>query len=254
MALDEHKEFTVESSSLKEIRSFAREVLAKDPIFENSKDDVVLALAEAAQNIVKHAYNGQPTGDKMRVEIKLDTNEIVKAKSVIFTCPYPQLKKIAREYLKKKFLKLKIFMEPNITTMIAFKNQKEIPISSIKFNDEVLSWAANENSKKRFKSSNSLWTLQSSIKWAKKTINIYKKNKKVENILISKFLNFTGYKKNKIIFKRTHGWKYSYNFHGSPYKSYWNKKLRIGVCADWLIGPKVESAWLSACDLAKKIK
>ena len=138
--------------------------------------------------------------------------------------------------------------------MIAFKNQKEVPVSSIKFNDEVLSWAANENSKKRFNSSNSLWTLQSSVKWAKKTINIYKKNKKVENLLISKFLNFTGYKKNKIIFKKTHGWKYSYNFHGSPYKSYWNKKLRIGVCADWLIGPKVESAWLSANDLAKKIK
>mgnify|MGYP001200118224 CR=1 FL=1 len=77
MALDEHKEFTVESSSLKEIRSFAREVLAKDPIFENSKDDVVLALAEAAQNIVKHAYNGQPTGDKMRVEIKFDTKQLI---------------------------------------------------------------------------------------------------------------------------------------------------------------------------------
>ena len=77
MALDEHKEFSVESSSLKEIRSFAREVLAKDPIFENSKDDVVLALAEAAQNIVKHAYNGQPTGDKMRVEIKFDTKQLI---------------------------------------------------------------------------------------------------------------------------------------------------------------------------------
>ena len=77
MALDEHKEFTVESSSLKEIRSFAREVLAKDPIFENSKDDVVLALAEAAQNIVKHAYDGQPTGDKMRVEIKFDTKQLI---------------------------------------------------------------------------------------------------------------------------------------------------------------------------------
>ena len=187
-------------------------------------------------------------------EIKLESKEIIKARSVIFTCPFPQLKKIAGKYLEKKFLRLKIIMEPNITTMIAFKNQKEVPISSIKFNDEVLTWAANENSKKRFKTSNSLWTLQSSVKWAKKTINIYKKNKKVENMLISKFLNFTGYKKNKIIFKKTHGWKYSYNFHGSPYKSYWNKKLRIGVCADWLIGPKVESAWLSAIDLAKKIK
>ena len=81
-----------------------------------------------------------------------------------------------------------------------------------------------------------------------------KKNKKAENTLISRFLNFTGYKKNKIIFKKTHGWKYSYNFKGSPFKSYWNKKLRLGLCADWFIGPKVENAWLSANDLAKKIK
>ncbi len=187
-------------------------------------------------------------------EVKLDTKKVIKSKSVIFTCPFPQLKKIARKYLKKKFIKLKINMEPNITTMIALKNQKDVPVSSIKFNDDILAWAANENSKKRFVSSNSLWTLQSSVNWAKKSINIYKKDKKVENTLISKFLNFTGYKKNKILFKKTHGWKYSYNFHGSPYKSYWDKKLRIGVCADWLIGSKVESAWLSANNLAKKIK
>ena len=48
-------------------------------------------------------------------------------------------------------------MQPNITVkfmMIAFKNQKNLPISSIKFNDNILAWAANENSKKRFKSNN----------------------------------------------------------------------------------------------------
>ena len=77
MALSEHKEFPVDSSSLKEIRSFAREVLAKDPMFQNSMDDVVLALAEAAQNIVKHAYSGQPTGDKMKVKIKFDNNQLI---------------------------------------------------------------------------------------------------------------------------------------------------------------------------------
>ena len=77
MALDEHKEFSVESSSLKEIRNFAREVLAKDPVFKSSMDDVVLALAEAAQNIVKHAYNGQPTGDIMKVEIKFDNKQLI---------------------------------------------------------------------------------------------------------------------------------------------------------------------------------
>ncbi len=77
MTLREHKDFSVESSSLKEIRNFAREVLTKDPIFENSKDDVVLALAEAAQNIVKHAYNGQPTGDKMRLEISFNEKQLI---------------------------------------------------------------------------------------------------------------------------------------------------------------------------------
>ena len=77
MTLREHRDFSVESSSLKEIRNFAREVLAKDPIFENSKDDVVLALAEAAQNIVKHAYNGQPTVDKMRVEISFNEKQLI---------------------------------------------------------------------------------------------------------------------------------------------------------------------------------
>ena len=77
MTIDEHKEFTVESSSLKEIRSFAREVLSKDPIFQNSTDDVVLALAEAAQNIVKHAYSGQPTGDTMKVDIKFNGKQLI---------------------------------------------------------------------------------------------------------------------------------------------------------------------------------
>ena len=77
MTFEEHKEFPVESSSLKEVRSFAREVLAKDPMFKSTSDDVVLALAEAAQNIVKHAYNGQPTGDTMRVELSFKDNQLV---------------------------------------------------------------------------------------------------------------------------------------------------------------------------------
>ena len=76
MTLEEHKEFPVDSASLKEIRNFAREVLAKDEMFSSTKDDVVLAIAEAAQNIVKHAYSGQPTGDTMRVEITFNENTL----------------------------------------------------------------------------------------------------------------------------------------------------------------------------------
>ena len=72
--------------------------------------------------------------------------------------------------------------------------------------------------------------------------------------LISRFTNLTGFEKNKIIFKKIHGWKYSYNYEKTSYLSYWNEKYKLGVCGDWFNGPKVEDAWLSANDLAKKIR
>ena len=76
MTFSESKEFSVHSTSLKEIRNFAREVLSKDDIFKSTSDDVVLALAEAAQNIVKHAYSGQETSDNLRVEISFENNQL----------------------------------------------------------------------------------------------------------------------------------------------------------------------------------
>ena len=76
MTFSESKEFSVHSSSLKEIRSFEREALAKHDIFKSSSDDVVLALAEAAQNIVKHAYSGQETSDNLLVKISYENNQL----------------------------------------------------------------------------------------------------------------------------------------------------------------------------------
>ena len=70
MSFEEVKSFKIESASLKEVRVFAREVFKKSTIFEKHTDDLVLALAEAAQNIVKHGYNNQPTEDEMKIIIK----------------------------------------------------------------------------------------------------------------------------------------------------------------------------------------
>jgi predicted NAD/FAD-dependent oxidoreductase len=145
-------------------------------------------------------------------------------------------------------------MQPNITVMIAIKNKKELPISSIKFNDDILAWAANENSKDRFKSKLNLWTLQATLKWSISKINKYKNDKTITNQLISRFIKLTGFEKSKIIYKKIHGWKYSYNYEKTPFLSSWNKKYQLGICGDWFSGPKVENAWLSANDLAKKIK
>ena len=96
-------------------------------------------IKKSFQSSVKSIFN-----NKYFWEIKLDNGEYIQAKSIILTCPFPQSKKIAGKYLEKKISNLKINMEPNITTMLAFKNQRTVPVSSIKFNDDVLKWAAFE--------------------------------------------------------------------------------------------------------------
>ena len=144
-------------------------------------------------------------------------------------------------------------MDANITVMMTTKKSK-LNISSYFFNDKILGWAGNENSKMRFKSKNDLWTLQSTYSWANKKIDKNRENKKLNTkIMIEQFFKLTGIKKTKVLFSLNHGWKYSSNSKPLRIKSYWNSSLNLGVCADWFVGPRLESGWISAQDLFNKI-
>ena len=179
--------------------------------------------------------------------------EIRNYENLILTCPFPQLKKLSKKYIKNSFIKEKIKMDANITILIEIK-KTNLGYSSFLFNDKILGWAGYENSKKRFKSKSDLWTLQSTFNWANKKINQNKVLKKTNaKILIDKFFKLTGIKRTKVLFSLNHGWKYSSSSKPLKLKSYWNSRLNLGVCADWFNGPRLESGWISANDLYKKI-
>jgi len=75
--ISEKKDFIVNSSSLKDVRSFSREVFEKLQLEQDLKDELVLAIAEAAQNIVKHGYKDiEDTTDKMEITISLKDSEL----------------------------------------------------------------------------------------------------------------------------------------------------------------------------------
>ena len=148
---------------------------------------------------------------------------------------------------------MKVKMDANITIMFVIKKTNK-NVSSYLFDDKVLGWAAKENSKKRFKSHQDLWTLQSTHNWANKMINKNRENKDINSkTLIDHFFKLTGIKKTKILFSLNHGWKYSSNSNPLNIKSYWNSSLNLGVCADWFVGPRLEAGWISANDLFKKM-
>tara|TARA_B100001123_G_scaffold302788_1_gene337986 strand:- start:249 stop:662 length:414 start_codon:yes stop_codon:yes gene_type:complete len=77
MNLSESKDFLVNTSSLKEVRTFSRNVFEKINLPQDQKDELVLAIAEAAQNIVKHAYKDiKETTDRMEIKISLKDGEL----------------------------------------------------------------------------------------------------------------------------------------------------------------------------------
>ena len=73
----EKKDFLVRSSSLKDVRTFCREVFEKLHIEQNLKEELVLAIAEAAQNIVKHAFkNNADANELMVVQISCENKKL----------------------------------------------------------------------------------------------------------------------------------------------------------------------------------
>ena len=77
MNITETRDFPVHTKSLKEVRNFAREIFDQSPMLQMQKDELVLAIAEAAQNIVKHAYKDiENTNDTMQIKISFKDNEL----------------------------------------------------------------------------------------------------------------------------------------------------------------------------------
>ena len=77
MNLSEAKDFPVSTASLKEVRVFSRETFEKINLSQDLKDELVLAIAAAAQNIVKHGYKGvENTTDRMEIKISLKDGKL----------------------------------------------------------------------------------------------------------------------------------------------------------------------------------
>ncbi|MEK9638857.1 MAG: NAD(P)-binding protein, partial [Pelagibacteraceae bacterium] len=203
------------------------------------KDNIKKYIGFTSNNsIPKHLLNKLKTHFQSEVTnikfnsnhwvININNNQNILSKNLILTCPYPQLKKLSFKYLKKEIASINPQMIANITTMFVYKNLPNLPISSIKFNDELLGWAANENSKERFKSKETLWTIQCSQKYSKKIIDKFKLNKlKYMNEIAKRFEEITGISSKNIILKSIHGWRYAFGSKKTKLDCVWSKKYKL---------------------------
>ena len=227
-------------------------------IHENGNNSLVKNLFRN-KNVIfnKELKNLEKKGDNFQLTFKDDTQE--NYKTVIISAPFQQAYNLTKQFTEDYFSKFNFSMQPNLTLMIALNKGLKLNLSAISFeDDDVLGFAANENTKKKdlINKDLELWTIQSSLKFAIKNIYEYRNNKQnlIDEILKSFSIKLkVDIKKDNIEYSDIHGWLYAYNQKVAAPNCYWDKDLRLGICGDWFSGGNAENAFTNAKQLAKLI-
>ena len=227
-------------------------------IHENGNNLLVKNLFKNKNIFVnKELKSIEKKSDHLQLTFKDETQE--QYKTVVITAPFQQAYNLTKQFTENFFSNFNFSMQPNLTVMVAFNKSLKLDLSAITFeNDDVLGFAANENTKKKnlINKDLELWTIQSSLKYAVKNIKEYRNNKQ---FLIDEILkNFSNKLKinisnEQIHYSDIHGWLYAYNLNTSSPNCYWDSHLRLGICGDWFSGGNAENAFFNAKKLANLI-
>jgi predicted NAD/FAD-dependent oxidoreductase len=136
---------------------------------------------------------------------------------------------------------------PCWTVMAAF--EAAVPVDDIVRAAGPIGWAA-RNSAKPGRSGPESWVIQSGPEWSKDHLDM--PAEQVAALLLAAFATHVGQPMPAVVALTAHRWRYARS--GTLGRDFlWDPKSGIGVCGDWLLGPRVENAWLSGRRLAKAI-
>ena len=138
--------------------------------------------------------------------------------------------------------------QPCWTSMFVFDRLlQELP--SIFRTSGDIAWAA-RNSAKPGRSGPETWVLQANASWSDARTDLARDD--IGTALHAALSDTTGCVIPEPIAAMSHLWRYALSA-GTGDGALWKPELGLGVCGDWLLGPRVECAWLSGKCLAESI-
>jgi predicted NAD/FAD-dependent oxidoreductase len=112
-----------------------------------------------------------------------------------------------------------------------------------------IAWATC-NSTKPHRGGPEAWVVQATASWS--TNHIDGAPDKIATLLHSALATATGVALPDPIAAASHRWRYALS-PGTGDGALWNPDIGLGACGDWLLGPRVECAWLSGRMLAERV-
>lgn len=132
---------------------------------------------------------------------------------------------------------------PCWAVMLAFDQPLQMEWDAARFADGPISWAA-RNASKPGRAGTETWVLHASPDWSR--AHLEDEQDAVVDMLTSAFVS----SRRVPVYSAAHRWRFAQVESAPEDSSPWNEDLKIGVCGDWTIGPRVEAAWRSGRALA----
>jgi renalase len=135
--------------------------------------------------------------------------------------------------------------DPCWTVMVAF--DRPLPFQGDIVRDAgIVGWAA-RNSAKPGRSGPEAWVVQGSPDWSRE--HLEDDGLSVEHALLGGLAEAIGATLPKPLVQTAHRWRFARSGRFGR-GALWNGEHHLGVCGDWLIGPRVEAAWISGREMA----
>jgi renalase len=115
-------------------------------------------------------------------------------------------------------------------------------------NAGAIAWAARNNAKPG-RTGPEAWVVQANPSWSSAWLESSQED--VAALLLASLAKIAGCAIPDPVAAVAHRWRYALSA-GSGDGALWNSAIGLGACGDWLLGPRVECAWLSGRMLAKR--
>lgn len=135
--------------------------------------------------------------------------------------------------------------QPCWTVMASFAERVDFSSDCLR-EAGAIGWAA-RNSAKPGRSGPESWVIQGSPAWS--AAHLEAEADDIIARLMAEFASLIGAALPETLVRQAHRWRYALS--GAAGRTMlWDEASSLGVCGDWLIGPRIESAWASGRALA----
>ncbi len=170
---------------------------------------------------------------------------------VIVAVPAPQATALLAATPKLAAAAAGVQMEPTWAIALGFDNPLDTPMQGCFVQDCALDWLARNRSKPGREERLDTWVLHATSAWSKQHIDLQKES--VIEHLLGDFAELVGCAVPAPSFSLAHRWLYARPASNHEWGALADADLGLYACGDWCLSGRVEGAWLSGQEAARRL-